>query len=354
MAEQCKYSSPLDSWRCTEEVTTRDGLCIFHDPDLSKDVSLLRARFETRLAEENENPLRFDGAIFPGGISFENIIFERSVWFNQAQFHGQETSFGGADFHNLAIFRGGKPKQVFLGGIVDFGGIGVDEKGKLVFDWVNLSQVGFLHADLSQVKFLDVEWDHRYGKKIGPFHWGHWRSCIYDEAVWREERRNPQKKDEADTKYLSHLGRLYRALKAYYRETGEHHLVGHFHYGLMEVQWHQRRKWRKWVSWEAAYRYSSGYGEDYGWAGLVLVGLLFGFAGAYWWLSVPSEMQGAPWWKQGLHASLYSLQAGTLGRVGFYQEKIRLAARVLHIAEVILVPVQFGFFLFALRNRFRR
>ncbi len=86
----------------------------------------------------------------------------------------------------------------------------------------------------------------------------------------------------------------------------------------------------------------------------MLVGLLVLFAGGYWLLGVPSEVQGVPWWKQGLHALLYSLQAGTLGRVGFYQEKVRLAARYLHLAESVLVPVQFGFFLFALRNRFRR
>ena len=62
-------------------------------------------------------------------------------------------------------------------------------------------------------------------------------------------------------------------------------------------------------------------------------------------------MQAESWWKRGFNALLYSLQAGTLGRVGFYEEKVRLAA---HLAESVLVPVQFGFFLFALRNRFRR
>jgi len=128
--------------------------------------------------------------------------------------------------------------------------------------------------------------------------------------------------------------------------------VGHFHYGLMEVQRHQKRK--KWLAWEAVYRYSSGYGEDYGWAGLVLVGLLVIFAGCYWALGVPSAAQGEPWWKRWLHALLYSFQGGTLGRVDFYGKPPGLVARYLHLAESVLVPVQFGFFLFALRNRFRR
>jgi hypothetical protein len=135
----------------------------------------------------------------------------------------------------------------------------------------------------------------------------------------------------------------------------------------MEVQWHQKeaeqaaeeaswlkRKRKKWFSWETAYRYSSGYGEDYAWAGTVLALMLLGFTAVYWLLDVPSVMRGEPGWKQALHSLLYSFQVATLGRVEFYPEKVRLAARCFHLAESVLVPVQFGFFLFALRNRFRR
>ncbi len=84
----------------------------------------------------------------------------------------------------------------------------------------------------------------------------------------------------------------------------------------MEVQSYQReaeealkgasplkRKWKKWFSWEAAYRYSSGYGEDYAWAGL------FSFAGLYSSLGVPKEVLSVPLWKQPLHGLLYSFQA---------------------------------------------
>lgn len=135
----------------------------------------------------------------------------------------------------------------------------------------------------------------------------------------------------------------------------------------MEVQWYQKeadqvreeaswfkRKRKKWVSWEAAYRLISGYGEDYGWAGLLVAGYLVSSAAFYWWFGIPSVVQGEPWWKQGFHALLYSLQAAALGRVQFYSEKVRLLARYVQLAESVLVPVQFGFFLFALRNRFRR
>ena len=454
---QCRYSSLLDQWSCPEESITGYDLCIFHDPRLDKNVTILKARFDARLADEEEELFRLDGSIFPEGISFQKIIFERSVefygaqfhaqmtsfWtsrfhgetsFRAAQFHGETTSFGGthflgkntvfdgaqfhgqetffgttrfhgektsfsqvefsskttgfwetefrskttsfsaAKFNGRTFFRGLEPKQVFLEGNTDFIESSVAEEGTLTFDWVDLSRVQFLHTNLSRVRFLNVTWDHSVSWNVGPLQWGGWRSRVYDEAMWRSRRRNPKKRLLVDTQYLPHLDRIYRALKAYYRESGEHYLVGHFHYGLMEVRWYQketdrvetadsrregswswlRRKLRRWFSWEAAYRFSSGYAEDYAWAGLILVGLVIVFAGCYWWLGVPKEMLSAPGWKQPLHALLYSFQAGTLGRVNFYTEEVRLAARYLHLFESVLIPVQFGFFIFALRNRFRR
>ena len=292
--------------------------------------------------------------------SFLDAQFDgESTSFAGAQFHSDETSFYGAQFHGRMLFKGNRPKQVFLNGRSDFRSINVGEKGELVFDWVDLSRTLFLQSTLAGVKFLDVAWDHRPEWTIGPFQWRRWRSRVYDEGDWREDRHDEKNREATDTKYLAHLSRLYRALKAYYRESREYELVGHFHYGLMDVQWHQReerRKWKKWLSWQALYRYSSGYGEDYALAGLVLLGLLVAFGGCYWWAGVPSDpgLQTEPWWKQGLHALLYSFQAGTFGLVSFYDTPTRLVGRYLQLVESILVPVQFGFFLFALRNYFRR
>lgn len=193
---QCKYSNPRDCWRCPEETATGGGVCILHDPNLTKDVALVKACFNVRLTDEMEDPLRFDGTILPEGISFSGIVF--------------------------------------LSGAADFREITFGDKGELVFDWVDLSRTQFLHTDLSRVKFFDATWDHPYGVKLEPFRWFHWRCRVYDETRWREDRLDLQKRREADTKHLSHLGRLYRALKSYYHEIGQHHLVGHFHYGLME------------------------------------------------------------------------------------------------------------------------
>jgi hypothetical protein len=163
------------------------------------------------------------------------------------------------------------------------------------------------------------------------------------------------------------LGRHYRRLKKYYRAAGELNLIGHFHYGLMEVQRHEKdvleanrgtswliRKLKKWLSWEAAFRWSSGYAEDYTWAGIVLIMLLLIFAGGYWWLGAPVHDKSGPWWNEAIDAVLNSFDAATLGHAGRPQQSDRFAVHWLRVMESILVPVQFGFFAFALRNRFRR
>ncbi len=496
MDAQCSYHSPADDWHCPENAITGEGLCIFHDPNLSKDLDILKTRFHLRLTEESEDSLHFDGSVFPGGLSFEGVVFERSVRFPWAQFHGQvtnfsgtqfhglhtafnearfhgditnfsktqfhgqltsfslaqfhgkittffkakfvseqwthfagaefhspvtnfveaefhsrvtnfretrfcgdgttffsakfrgqstifaetefhsrvtgfveaefhgeETSFDGADFRGETIFKG--PTEMVVSGrtitlemrrdsgkavgdTISFEMIKIGGQAVVVFDRIDLSRVRFGNTDLTRAKFLDVVWARPKGR---------WRLGLYDEVLWRQARTDTFTKEkfkQVDTQYLPYLGRLYRTLKGYYRQAGEHRLVGHFHYGLMEVEWHEKGHVRKWLSWEALYRIFSGYGEDYKLAGFWVLGIVDLFALAFWALGIPPEGHCRPWWEQLVHALLYSLQAGTLGRVEFYKTPDSLLARALHFTESVTIPIQFGFFAFALRNRFRR
>jgi hypothetical protein len=224
-------------------------------------------------------------------------------------------------------------------------------------------------------------------------------------VCWQQKRQQYTPLENAT--YLALLARLYRALKTYYRQTGEYKLVGHFHYGLMEVQWHQReledqppadasrgkrfwlwlkRRSRKWLSWEALYRYSSGYGESYVRSASVLGVLILGFAAIYWSLGVtapphaeglrwvfsgspaaeglqyvllgaPEMLDPTPWWGHGWLAALaYSLQTASIGRLQYFKDFFppSLGAEIAYSFESILGPVQIAFFAVALRNRFRR
>ena len=91
----CSYSSPPDAifsrWGCSETALPGRTRCIFHDPTLTKDTDALLSRLRVRLADESEDPIRLDGAIFPE-MYFEDIVFPRSVSFFEAQFVGKKTN----------------------------------------------------------------------------------------------------------------------------------------------------------------------------------------------------------------------------------------------------------------------
>jgi uncharacterized protein YjbI with pentapeptide repeats len=324
----------------------------------------------------------------------------RTTNFLDVQFYGQPTTFRRAEFRGNVLFSTIRPEGMFHKATVSFERISVSENAEIIFDGVNLSKTKFIGVDLARIKFLDVKWNHAAG-------WwrGRWRSRLYDEECWREKRLTDASR--ADSENLGQLARLYRALKAYYRQTGEYKLFGHFHYGLMEVQWHQleledqppigasrgrrlwlwlKRKSRKWLSWEALYRFSSGYGESYARSASVLGLLIVGFAAVYWWLGVPTPLEthrmvnvflgtptheglqyislGAkaaldptPWWgHEWLAALAYSLQTASIGRLHYFNDSTppSRAAEIAYTFESILGPVQIAFFAVALRNRFRR
>lgn len=547
MITSCKYVSPLDDWHCPTEALPGDQWCILHVPDINKDPRRVQAAISQQLDSKGILFLHFDGAIFPAGISFEEVVFDRSVSFALAQFHGrgvsfirtqffgrytsfvktqfynQETSFRGALFrshmtsfaeaqfrgshisfreaqfhgqttafqrthfggrqtsfnhaqfhaeetsfyearfrsqrtsfrqiacdgrqilfrktkfegqqvsfrdahfccqrtlfHNTefaaketsfanvhfqdretsfqrakflsqqtrflhtrftsphtsfvdascfgqVIFRGATPQQVFLEGAVDFRRISLGQYGEVVFDWADLSRACFLDADLVRVKFLDVTWGIAVRDRYFLWRRRGWRARVYDESVWRQARRQPDaQRAEVDAAHLPSLGRLYRALEAYYRAAGQPSLAGHFYYGFRDIQWHQyplqaaltwrqrwQRFWRRWGIREVAARYIAGYGQDYAWAGGVLVSLLVLWAALYWYLGVPAEASDLPAWQQGLHAFLYSVQAGTVGRVTFYPPA-SLLVRYFHLAEAFCIPAQGLVFFVALYHRLRR
>lgn len=313
----------------------------------------------------------FDGAKFNGETTnFSGARFHGETNFRRTEFHGEKTDFMIAEFYGKALFSGRVyDGLVFDESAVTFERASVSQSAEIIFDVVNLSKTNFRAVDLTRAKFLDVRWNHAAG-------WwrGGWRSRLYDETLWQDQHE--VKPSEADNLYLPSLGRNYRALKSYYRQTGEYHLVGHFHYGLMEVQWHQReldnqtpaeatrgrRLWlwlisrsRKWVSWEALYRFSSGYGEDYAWSALILTGLIVAFAAFYWLLGVPAPAQTSSWSKV-LAALAYSLQTASIGRLQYFKDSIPPSpgAEIAYTFESILGPIQIAFFVVALRNRFRR
>jgi hypothetical protein len=308
----------------------------------------------------------FWGTVFSGRETSFSVEFHTQwVNFSQAEFRSVRTLIGLRHLEGSLLFRSNRPRGVFVAGEVEIATAFLVMQGQIVFDSVDLSRTRFLSSsnsdkDVSFMRFLDVYWNHgEGGSRVGRT----WRSRAYDETVWRELRRDPSKRAQADVEYLAHLGRMYRSLKSYYRERGEHPMIGHFHYGLMEVQWFSkeaaqdtyiRRSMSKWLSWEALYRYSSGYGEDYVRAAGILGTLLLAFGVMYWTLGEPVVVASQSTVARVLPGLLLSIQTATLDKVAFYDIPKQFGAQIVRLLELISVPIQFGFFLFALRNRFRR
>jgi len=70
----CQYRK--DDWQCPESVCVWGGNhCIFHTNSTHKDAGILAKRLDWRLSEANkeEDPVRFDGAIFPQADIYRRI-----------------------------------------------------------------------------------------------------------------------------------------------------------------------------------------------------------------------------------------------------------------------------------------
>lgn len=380
----------------------------FKDRVYEKSISFENAEFSTEVSFDNAvfkgEKTVFDGVHFKGCASFKGVQFQASVEtsftktnfykgfifdhakfyskktsfcearfdggagksFKEIEFHSDETSFESATFLAKTSFHGTEPNKVFLGGCINFKKVKIGipgQSGEIEFKWANLSKTEFLETDLSKITFLEVTWDHRYNRN-SMFGFGLWRSRLFDEEEWHIARKN-QKAIEVDEKYLFQLSQMYRALKDYYKKTGENQLVGHFNYGWMEVLLHQEaNKQKTWIGrkvfpfWLKLYKVTSGFGEDYALAIILLLLSIFYCGVFYWYWGVPSancESLLISKWEQFANSLLYSFQAATLSRVEFYKlENLPLAARCIHLVESIFVPAQFAFFIIALRNRYRR
>ena len=279
------------------------------------------------------------------------------------------TTFESAHFRWGPTFCGREPDHMFLKGELNFKNVSLSDPNQpITFKWANLRKAEFLNTDISLIDFIDVTWDRQNDCRAFFFKFSSWRHRLHDETLWREARRK-QKNREADNKYLTELSSLYRQLKEYYKGRGENQLVGHFHYGHMDIQfyqktaprdvsflgkywWHLRHKFTHWI-----YRETSGYGEDYFRAFTILILVMTNFALAYFLIL---EYGNSPFSERKdlfgkvADSFLFSFQAGSLSRFGFYEVPKDIITRFLYAIESILAPAQFAFLIIALRNRFRR
>lgn len=123
MKSTCGYKSPFDGWTCPETDLSGRGYCIFHDSDLAKDAGRLQQRMDERITQPDPpGALRFDGAVFPDGVTFEGREFKSGASFRGAHFFGTVTSFSGATFGGKGPTATSFEGAVFQGNLVSFQG----------------------------------------------------------------------------------------------------------------------------------------------------------------------------------------------------------------------------------------
>ncbi len=265
---------------------------------------------------------------------------------------------------------------------VVFEAVSLSKPELVKFHHLDLSRWSFLNTDLQRIDFDDVTWGtypnlitllrKRAGlRKWEGRHLPHGllfrllrlrmkftqrRLALYEETHYLEQCNK-------DT--IAGIEHLYRHLKQNYENQRDYSRAGDFYYGEMEM----KRLQRNWLGqipfW--IYRFLSGYGERYGQAFTVLMGmiLLFGmlfmFAGFIdngMQVSVHRALVPEPseWWetlKDFGKSLVYSAESMTL----FHQPNITFASfwgKLAELAASVLGILQIALFGLALKRRFKR
>jgi uncharacterized protein YjbI with pentapeptide repeats len=214
------------------------------------------------------------------------------------------------------------------GGPVPFRGAVFGKPEESAFGGVSLERCLFADCDVSKVDFTDVRWWHR------PT----WLLLGGRQAVRDEQYASTA----SDYRVVE---KLYRRLRKNYEGKGAYADAGDFHYGEMEMRRLAQPAVLRHISLAALYKYLSGYGEQHG---LALFWLLFFvfvlFPALYLLVGAIGEPAGAV---------LHSLEVSTFLKPES-AAAVPTVGRFVEGCERIVVPVQAGLFLLAIRRQYAR
>ena len=305
-----------------------------------KKTSFSIARFQQNI--------HFVGTIFYQQANFGGTIFEKRTDYSQAVFH-ETAYFSCATISGECKFDGKGAEGTFLSDC-DFTEIKFGERGKLIFEKVNLSKASFLDTDLTNVVFRDVTWykppkDKWYKLLFKPK-----REC----ALWDEFK--PLKKDEQ--RDYSKIAENYSQLVINYEKKRDFPTAEQFHIGEMEC----RRKQIGGFNEYSLYKWLSNYGTSYWQAFFVLIFMLFAATGVFL-ISGFKVVEGRTinynwgWgiasWVDIKEAFRFTLSILPFQR-GMHYEPYVLWTEIWKVVAVLVFSSQFALVLLAVRRRFKR
>ena len=343
-------------------------------------VSFSKAHFEGIAAFEN--------AIFQEKTDFSNVIFKKMANFESATFNGPTFFFGGT-FKEHATLKG------------------LNIKSRLRFEKANLKFTSFLDTDVRMMDFVNCEWNKRYGRDFLYDELVHFYDAsqmklksmesvvlkegfeVYIEPIWVTFRIDKliQRFDSSwsdiwkhewqgflkdifafrRSEHINKVEMLYRYLKQKYKEEHNEQLTSNWHYGEKEM-YRKSSLLRRYVpiTFSNLYWATSGYGERPVRAGIILLLLIVAFSfflalggllpligsSVYNLVAINDISDILKRDKLGL-LILNTLQYVTFQKEPFFEPASLIGGWLKLIAQ-ILIPVQAAFFVFALRNRYRR
>lgn len=261
-------------------------------------------------AEANfDSAIFFSHANFTVATFFARTDFKRTTFFDEADFFETkflETSevffsptnfcekidFRYAIFEGYIAFAGEKDKSVFLNkkkvlnlgkkikeirkvekelnenqeASLDLQNVRLEKPERISFHRVRLCPSWFVNVDSRKMVFTDIDWDNL--------------DVRFRNANIKSEIRNLEKRRVSDPSRLFEIA--CRQLAANAEENSRYEEAAKFRYMAMETK-RQEYRWqgRLWsLSWW--YKWTSGYGEDWKWAAVVLLSVILFFGLLYW------------------------------------------------------------------------
>ncbi|MCL6642568.1 MAG: pentapeptide repeat-containing protein, partial [Candidatus Bipolaricaulota bacterium] len=276
---------------------------------------------------------------FFGNADFTEVTFSGDADFGQVQFFGEvefekteffkKANFYRTTFLKLTYFR---YVQTSKTSEIQFREVRLPNPELVKFHRIDLSRWSFLDTDLRRIDFDDVTW--------GTIRrlWSR-RTAIFDELGVSN------KKVKED---LAKVERLYRHLKQNFESQRDYGRAGEFHYGEMEMKRRQLGPVGQIPFW--IYRILSGYGESYGRALIVLLGMWIVFAVLFTVVGYTDEWGNhADLWR----SLIYSAQSMTL----FHEPNItfhNVWGKAIELVASVLGVIQIALFGLALQRRFKR
>jgi len=200
--------------------------------------------------------------------------------------------------------------------------------GNVNFMHVNLDRCIFSGSNVGMANLVDVQWDCR--REFLSFYQ---RRALHDEHYVRHNRD------------YTFIAKIYHELRKNHESLGRYDEAGDFYYGEMEMKRMAQPLLLQYVSIIAAYRYLSGYGEQYVLALFWLIALLFAvFPVLYIAANISNDLAEAI--VHSLEVSTF-LEKNTTGTV-------LILGRLVEGFQRIVVPVQAGLVLLAIKQKFER